>query len=179
MKKIILTTVIALTILACSKQKLNPTTQTPTTTSSNVNSQRIIDNLDAKPIFRFKHTGVSQPGGPPVPACERPLGLCMIFGMQAIDPKTEISEAQRAEGYGSAILDLMDENHLKLIPDTRFAYDDGTIELEENGFIDERLANQMGYKKIKLKKGVYTVNPNEGQFGSVIIDIITINDKNY
>lgn len=178
MKKVILTSIVALGLFACSKQKVNPSqTATATSTSANVSSARIINNLAAKPIIRFKHTGVSQPGGPPVPPCEKPLGICMIFGIQAIDPKTEISEIQRADGYGTAVLDLLDETHLKLIPDTRFAYADGTIELEENGFIDEKLANQMGYKKVKLKKGVYSVNPNEGRYGSVILDVITINDN--
>jgi hypothetical protein len=179
MKKILLSTIVIVSLLACSKQKITPSHISSIITTESVakinNENLRQDLINYKPIIKFKHTGVSQPGGPPVPPCEKPLGICIIFGFVALPENANITANDRAQGIGTAVMNLIDNNHLKLVPDTKFAYDDGTIVIEGNKLIDDKLSKQLGKRKIEVKQGVYQVNLNEGQFGSVILNVNALN----
>ncbi|MBL7889255.1 MAG: hypothetical protein JNL24_06860 [Bacteroidia bacterium] len=172
MKKIVLSLfaigLLSAIVVSCQKEQ---NFQPQNSSSENNFVQKALDA--SKPKIKFKHTKMHIPGQPYPPSCGEPLGLCITSSLVAVDKNYEFTEEERAEGYGTALMVMTGRRQLKLTPDTEFAYPDGTIEIQDNGFIDPKLANELGFRSIELVKGTYRVNPSEGEFGSVVIQVNT------
>lgn len=162
MKKITSVFILAIAIVFTSCMKEDAKNESGLYSKTNLDQLKAID---MRPRLKFKHTGTS----PTAPACEQPLGICIIFRIQA--GYAELTPSEIKEGIGTAELILLDENHLKIIPSTAFSYENGTIELEGNAYIDKEVANYLKCSQIELIKGIYNVNRREGEFGSVIVNI--------
>jgi len=135
----------------------------------NSNNNELLRENAGRPILKFKHTGPIKPGEPSKD-CDVPLGICFILGIQ--DGIGDLSKAEIAEGINTADIIVLNPNKMKIVPDTNFAYPDGTIEIQNNFHVNEKVSNKLGFKHILVKKGIYSVNKNEGKFGSVTVDIV-------
>ncbi len=160
--------IVSTIIVSCQKEKIVQPQNSEVETNY---TQKTLDV--SKPKIKFKHTKMHIPGQPYPPSCAEPFGICITASLIAVDRDYEFTEEERAEGYGTALMAMSGRRQLKLTPDTEFAYADGTIEIQDNGFIDPKLANELGFRSIELVKGIYRVDPNEGKFGSVIIQVNT------
>ncbi|GIV29379.1 MAG: hypothetical protein KatS3mg028_0445 [Bacteroidia bacterium] len=168
MKKGIVLSVATLAIFGCNKK--NMSSEITQTTSSTGITSNLKQNESQKPRLRFKHTGPSKPGEPPPAPCETPLGICFIFGIQ--ENSGPLTKEEIMSGINTAEISILNNNQMKIIPDTVFAYENGTIEIEGNFHVSDVVSHMLGYKKILVKKGTYIVNKNEGKFGSVILNVI-------
>jgi hypothetical protein len=171
MRKMIILSAAIISVFGCSKKNMTSESKTvPATYSANSMATNLKQNELRKPRLKFKHTGPQKPGEPPPASCETPLGICFIFGIQ--ESFGELTKEEINAGINTAEISILNYNQMKIIPDTIFAYENGTIEIEGNFHVSDAISNKLGYKKILVKKGIYNVNKNEGKFGSVILNIV-------
>lgn len=178
MKKIILTTTIAFIglstiIISCQKETNSPESTSEITsaqlekypffasvidlnkdfkTSKSKLQTLSIDVLEAKPKFRFRWDG-----------CDRPLGVCLVLGLY--EPGDVFLEN---EGYANVkIID----NLMYIQPNQKIALTDNTVPISNDVPMSEDFVKLYGYNSITIKKGLYRLNPNDGEFGSVVVNI--------
>lgn len=159
----------SITFVSCRKENAN----NPGNKSEGMTSYQQKSGDEKRPKIHFKHTGMGTPSNPNPPSCEEPGGLCITSRMPTVDHDYQFSEDEKKDGFGSAILSMPSSTQLKLIPDTKFAYKNWTIEIQDTLTIDNVLSAQLGYHTIQMQKGIYSVDSTEGNYGSVKITVMS------
>lgn len=118
--------------------------------------------------LKIKHTPIIKPGYPPPASCSKPLGFCIIRGIEAVDQNHTLTIEEVADGMGLATVIRIDDQ-IKFIPDRQFALEDSTIRIDIDYQLPNQFASETGLNRINLIAGTYQVNLNEGEFGSVLI----------
>jgi hypothetical protein len=111
-------------------------------------------------------------GMPPGPSCDEPLGICIIFGMNA-DSDLRLTPDEIKEDIGIAFGSVV-KKQLRLVFTRPAALADGTINLTSSFLVDKKVAHELGEKEIEVQKGIYKVDFSTFvNFGEVLLDIKT------
>jgi len=134
------------------------------------------DNTKAAALWpkikvKIAHTKKHTPGEEFPKPCGKPFWICVIFGSTALGDEEIISEEERQDNIAAIQLELIDDNRLKLIPDAQMTDESHIFKMTEDMTLDSETSESLGFESVTLKEGTYTLNPDEGEFGTVIVDI--------
>ena len=101
-----------------------------------------------RPKIKFKHSA----GPAHCDHCMCPLGICIIIPFFS----ESLTSAQINDGYGTAGMQIVN-NKLVLTFDQAAALSDGTIPIEADFFIGSEYSSVLGFTKVTIKAGTYTV----------------------
>src|SRR5690554_912773 len=106
----------------------------------------------AKIKVKLKHTAKFSPTGPPPPPCGEPFWACLIFGVTPLKEGEIISADEINNNIAAMQLELIDNEHLKLIPDAQMADNNNIFKLTGDMALDSETAIKLGFENVTLKR---------------------------
>lgn len=168
-------TILIIVIAACKKSIVNRNPIGPAVNNSELgNSSNNTKQAEEPPKIKvkLKHTEEYVLGQPMPEPCAAPFWICVMFSSRSMNMGETISINERQENIASIELKLIDVNHIKLTPDALMTDNSNVFKMTDNMELDPITCSKFGLDKMILKKGTYYLNPGDGDFGSVIVEII-------
>ena len=117
-----------------------------------------------KPKIKFKHSG----GNTQCNGCKCPLGICITVGF--VSSTGGISVEEYRDHVAQAQIGIEDDQ-VHLIFEVPVADENDEIVLSSDFYIDEVVAEALGYEAIEISSGTYTVDfSNYESYGEVFLD---------
>ncbi len=165
----------AIGIIGCEKS-ISETNQSVHNNAQNVkpnNSTINVKLAEGPPRIKVKakHTKKYTGGSSYPPPCGEPFWICVIFSSSAMNPGDVISIDERNDNIIAVELTLIDDQHLMLTPDDFITDESHIFKMTDDMTLDQVTASRLGLSNVIIKEGTYFLNPNEGQYGTVIVDI--------